>query len=778
MMEAFAVANSAIVIRPGAGALERRAADELQSYLRLLCGAELPVMDRAAATGHPRWILIGDADAVNTAGLKPDGFVLRTATVEGRPALVAAGNGGAAALYAVYELLERLGVVFQLTGDIVPSRNAGLAIPTLNVRVAPVIPYRGLHMRHFVMPWMGMEYFRKFLGQLAKMKCNYLEFYWYVGAPWISYSYRGEKKLIGDLYPKESGYTTWRATAATFGASDVKIGREHFAGEKVCAPEFQNCDTPEEAHRAARELLREVIRYAHSLNIRLWLGMGDCPGTPPNLGRHAPHAHFDPLMGSVVPAGDPAGVEIWNAALDSMVKTYPEADGYWLWLSEDYYHSADPDTKRTLAQYDRSLVPSLEEIKRIGYDRPATQEQLDADVGLLHYGRQLSQHFVQAHPGRRLGIAVLGRAYLFRALDAVVPREVAFSSMEASSNWNRFSKVPMHLFGDVAGREMFLIPRLDDDESELAMQFNNSLYFKDDVLAGSARYGLAGIAPQTGKTRGLEQNVKYVAEGCWNPSLTPTAFYAGYSRRLFGEAAPAMEKAFLILEDVEKFLGWRGFGNFINYADVPEILLMGLFKEQENPFDGPSEAIRNAAFHFHQPEHLDKNAAEPIWVQANRYKHKLFGGGVGRLHDALAWLAQARDTVPAGSRHEWEYLDGKTRQFISHLESLRALLAGFLSYAEAFDKKNQEERQRLLDALSRSEAAFGEARRRARATASMLASLIDDPSEQYILFRYNVRYLRPIEEFSRFIGNVVNYHNGQPYWERIEWDVIAPPHTG
>ena len=30
-------------------------------------------------------------------------------------------------------------------------------------------------------------------------------------------------------------------------------------------------------------------------------------------------------------------MEIWTAMMNSMIETYPEADGYWLWLAEGYY---------------------------------------------------------------------------------------------------------------------------------------------------------------------------------------------------------------------------------------------------------------------------------------------------------------------------------------------------------------------------------------------------------------------------------------------------------
>jgi hypothetical protein len=31
----------------------------------------------------------------------------------------------------------------------------------------------------------------------------------------------------------------------------------------------------------------------------------------------------------------------------------------------------------------------------------------------------------------------------------------------------------------------------------------------------------------------------------------------------------------------------------------------------------------------------------------------------------------------------------------------------------------------------------------------------------------------PLREFRVFIGNVVNFHRGQPYWQPVNWDIIA-----
>jgi len=336
-----------------------------------------------------------------------------------------------------------------------------------------------------------------------------------------------------------------------------------------------------------------------------------------------------------------------------------------------------------------------------------------------------------------------------------MPKDVAFSSMESSGVWNRRSKVPMELFGGMGQREFWLIPRLDDDASELGLQFNVGLYYHDDVLQGSLKNGVVGLAPQIGKTRGLEQNAKFLAGGAWNPSLSPEEFYSRYAKTIFGEpAATDLTKAFLKLQEAEAHMGWRGSANFLNYADMPEIRIMTLFGRQHSPFEGPDATIQKA-------------------VQASSYKHNLFGETIHLLSKSIDHLLEGESKIASGSRNEWEYLVGKTEQFILHLESVRTLLAGYFEYDKAFQARSKDEKD-FLNQLEASESLFYQARNRSRAAATKIAAKIDDPTEKYILFRYNVRFVRPLEEFCIFIKNVVNFHHGQLYWERVNWDVIQP----
>ena len=134
-----AQAEAAIIIGQDSGPFYRWVAGEVQRYVHQLSGAELPIATADAVPPQRNLIVLGGPEInplvaaaeqkqlVRFAGLKPDGFVVRTVELDGRPAIVAGGNDEAGTMYAGYELLERLGIVFQLTNDIIPQRKTGPA---------------------------------------------------------------------------------------------------------------------------------------------------------------------------------------------------------------------------------------------------------------------------------------------------------------------------------------------------------------------------------------------------------------------------------------------------------------------------------------------------------------------------------------------------------------------------------------------------------------------------------------------------------------------------
>ena len=48
-------------------------------------------------------------------------------------------------MYAAYELLERYGVTFEISGDILPEQTRTLELLELDLKMIPAFKYRGLH---------------------------------------------------------------------------------------------------------------------------------------------------------------------------------------------------------------------------------------------------------------------------------------------------------------------------------------------------------------------------------------------------------------------------------------------------------------------------------------------------------------------------------------------------------------------------------------------------------------------------------------------------------
>ena len=136
-----------VVIRDEAAGLERFAATELDRYLRRLFGAAVRIIP-APTKGAECVFLLGTRDRL--PGLAPgepalpsltdQGFVLRRSTCSGKPAMLVIGGSPTALLWGVYELVERYGVVYLLSGDVFPEKQAAFCLPEIDERFEPCAP--------------------------------------------------------------------------------------------------------------------------------------------------------------------------------------------------------------------------------------------------------------------------------------------------------------------------------------------------------------------------------------------------------------------------------------------------------------------------------------------------------------------------------------------------------------------------------------------------------------------------------------------------------------
>jgi len=740
-------AQAVIVVGPDAGEFGGWLAGELQGHLKKLTGAELPIVgsDNVPA-GKPRIVLGGpqanplaaaaeEKQLARFAGLKPDGFVLKRIELEGVPVLLAGGNDEAATMYAVYELLERLGIVFQLTNDIIPQQKPDLVLPALDVRMEPAFKDRGMHCWHGIRWYMGLADFRREIDQLAKLKMNVLQFYWGMGGPWTEFSYNGKAADIFGV--KESGFVAWPGASGT--AKSVVIGRECFPDDGYMGPpEFANVQTQEDAHRTAREFLREVIRYAHSRKVKVWLATGEIPFVPPNLVPRNVQKMRSFYCGVAIPHGEPAMLDIWEAAMRSMVETYPDADRYWVVSGEEsaFIPTSDPQTQALIREHEalRALLPK---------NNPAWMDNNLVDVVLAD---KLLRRIKTRHPEAKLGVELIFRGGQLRALDATLPKDVSLLNMV---NWP--GETAMSYFDGIEGRDLVVWPRITDDGCELNIQLNAMMYDHDETITGAVRYGLTGVLGQLNKARGAEQSAQYIAEGAWNPQIRCHSFYERYVGRLYGpEALDPIVKAFLLLEENEKTLGWRGRRGLLSTWAASCRMGVSLrsvnFKEEKLKLD-PQEVERA--------------------VQAAEGERKFWDGRAAHCSQALELLRQARPKVLPGSRDELDYVIYKTENFITVFEELAAVNEAKAAFDRALLAMSAEEpADQVGKQLEQCRTALDRANRLVRQAAEqMIPYARIAPTERHILWIFNKaipshdaaqRYLAEVIEEEKVSGTVTD----------------------
>ncbi len=732
-------AEAVIVVGQQSGPFDRWVAGELQRYLRKLSGAELPIVTSDKVPAEKTLILVGgpannpltasaqQKQLVSFAGLKPDGLVLKTIDMAGRPAVVAGGNDEAGTMYAVYDLLERLGIVFQLTNDIIPQQKPNLPLPKLDVRIEPVLKHRGMHCCHGIRWYMGLEDFRKEIDQLAKLKMNCLQFYWGMGGPWTEFSYGG--KVAEIIYPKESGYCAWAWNSGT--AKSVKIGRECFPQDGyIGPPEFARVQTQEQAYSTARDFLREIIRYAHTRKVQVWLAMGEMPFVPPNLILSTSKRFRKFYCGVAIPHGEPAMLDIWEAAVRSMIETYPEADRYWVCTGSELHIPADdPKTQALIRDYAgvRPLLPQKP---------PAA---MDTDVADVAAADTLVRRIRARYPAAKLGLELIFRGGHLRALDSVLSKDVWLMNMV---NWG--GETAMSYFDKIQGRELIVWPRITDDGGELNIQLNAMMYDHDKTIPDSARYGLTGVLGQLNKARGAEQSAQYIAEGAWNPQINCQSFYERYLRRLYGpDSLDALLKAFLLLEENEKTLGWHG--------------RKGLFGTYHHG-NRMGVALRRVNFKEEKLE-LDRRVVEKA-IKTAEADRKFWDGRAAHCRQALELLRQARPRVLPGSREELDYVIYKTENFITVFEELSAAGEAKATFDRAVLATNDGKADEVRKQLDQTQTALDRADRLVREAAQQMIPYAHIPTEKHILYLFNDA-MPSHEAARRYLAEVIAFRKEQ-----------------
>lgn len=768
------------IIVAGGGPVDQFTAHEMQRYLDALSGARLEIVspqEARRAPGALNWILLGGPEAndlvreaeakklVRFEGLKTGGFVLRSADVDGRHALIVGGNDQAATMYAAYDFVERLGAVFLITGDVLPSRQSNLPSPVLDVRSEPAFARRGIYttFEYENRSTMSLQDWHHWLDQMAKLKFNYLHLQWYPYEPWIRYEHQGEVKWMGDVSKPQTGYMLRSFDFGRQWTSEMEIGKDKFRAAGIypglAPPEFQNLHDSEQAFQIAQGFLRDIIDYAKSRQIHVWLGI-DATSVAPNLAKYATRTSnlpYDPIFGTFICPDNPVSLELNDARFKSLIQTYPGADGFFMWLPEGYpVCNHDARDRQFYLNLRPRYLGEAESHALFTADIAQDNDQIvDSNSGSMYFIEKLFEARDRIAPNVKLGVAAYGRLYLWPFIDKMFPKSVPFDEMESSGVWTP-TGVPMELFAGMRGRENTIINRIDDDSNMLGMQFNIHLYDKDQVLISSEKYGVSGFASQAYRDPETDWDIKYMSEGGYNAHLSPQQFYQDYATRIFGQAAaPRMMKAFDTLEKNEEFMGWRGRGNFACCGAPRELQIAYQVWKQPDYYDGPTVAD---------------------WREFISWAHNqtmYYNQSIRLLGSALADLQAAQADATPQSKERLTYMINRTQAYILHLQTLIAWEQAYIDLDAAFAEKPRVTNEAFVRNLDASLARFKEAQQKALATANRWSERIDYPaSDLGVLYRINTFMVTGTELARDLVQNIDNYYHGSDYLKPVDFGKV------
>jgi hypothetical protein len=778
-------ARAVIVIPRDASESIKWAVDELQRDLRSLSGAEVPIAPEGQVppdAADKSWILVGGPgqnSAVKEAvgkglsgfgGLENDGFVLKTFRLGKRPVVVAGGDSEAGTMYAVFELLEQLGVTFRLTGDIIPEQQTSLSVPPLSIAKQPAVAQRGFlveaHRASIAM--LSYKDWSPLFDQMAKMKLNHLAYWWFGHQPDVQYSYRDEPKLIGDISTKASGYiNTMYEGFGSRTTDDVVIGKHWFPGRRLAPAELQQVETPAQAFAAVQDLQRRMIQYAKKRHIKMWI-VDELAVLPPNLARHTDRIGplpFEGVFGTFVDPLDPVNREIQVNRLRALKDTYPEAEGYFLNIPEVYYALTRARDRDFFAQpQQQALFQDLLALMLPWDTRWLSNrdEMVNSTLGYLDLFKYLLAKRDDVAPNAKLGLMTVGRGYVMPKFDKLLPKEIPFATFDTGGpcGYGTGAGMPMSYFGGMGQRVRIDSPYLDDDCDIVGQQFNVWVYTdKDRIFTDGMKNGLTGVAPWMAQPRGTEANSSFLAKADWNPQLTREEFYKDYSARLFGSsAAPDMFRAFMTLETKKAYLTQ---GQVEDYpttmpccSALPVVSLAHEYSLQDNPFDGPKGPVWQQFI-----------ARAPVDIG-------FFEHSIALDEDALARLHAAEPKVAPQGKHELAYLISRTE---SNRDAMRAQITerkAYLAFDRAFRERGAVSRTQFVADLEASLQQFETAHQQAQVAATEYAQIVDFTSDLETLYHLNVSTDLGLDLVYQWMKTIVDFHRGKLYTNHVPFEKL------
>ena len=566
-----------IVISERASPVERYAAEELRKYLALLYHLDAPLRDALPTTldgpaivvGHPKnHPSLANAD---WPALSADGFCLKTVRTD-PPMLVVAGGSGRGTLFGVYELVERFGVRFLLSGDVLPEQPEPFCLTGFDETIEPSYPIRAMrpmvNVPESAAPWSLVD-FTGFIDQMAKLKFNTVATIIQESGPWLDYEFRGVRRPAGDIF---YGYR--------FPIDDDFIGKELFPGRsEFYSPVLAPARNEEERKQLGIGLVRAILAHCKSRDLMSLLifsfmepptalkhqfnEWASLPLPDPDRIKSAIHSStpveefgVNPDYAAWMNVCDPVVRGLTAHRLKALINTYPEADFYHLGVSEHRAGVVDSNEIFRLLDAKYHLSPefdwekALQDFASSPFDRERYQNQMKGDLLFLYVLDKI------LNEENLLGQTVKPDAAL--GVLGVMPQlaPVVTKMLPNNSSFVEFLDYGTHGTADQIFRILPLLEAKVPTRLEIGIHDDNDMYFPqanveslERIVKATAHLGMQGYVSALWQIRQSDLSAAYLGRASWPAAPTASEFYRDFFPRLVGAAAAAdFEQAYRMLE--------------------------------------------------------------------------------------------------------------------------------------------------------------------------------------------------------------------------------------
>jgi len=551
-----------------ANGLEWFAAVELQGYVQRLFGVSVSVVS-APGDSADVLFLLGTSARLPAAGLgeqslpqlSDQGFLLRKTKGGAKPAMAIVGGSPRALLWGVYELVERYGVTYLLSGDVYPERQA-FFLPEIDRVFEPTFKMRWFKtMGDFAMGmegW-GIADYRPFLDQLAKLKFNRIR----IGGcsptdPFLDLQLKGVRRQSAVLWYGEH-----------YPITPDMPGRKLFGNEA----EFWNPDLPppqasyEQLAAAGQRHVHALIAYAHSRGIEA-SSVWSLVEFPKDLQSVIPDAQKVQQLGYLTVSPGPAArpddlelTEIGGAVIRTILNEYPDANAYGFPVSTEFpswidlYQWAWQELDK---QYGIESVLPLEEVLRRAKQRTdhwegGAQRSVMEVKGhitglyyLLHLWNSPDVLPKSRKPDARLVVYEVAEE-LWPILPRILPKN---SELSITMDYNPTRVLRRrNVLTTVPAKEIpttMVLTLHDDSVGTLPLLTTGALH---ELVTDMRKCGISGFGTRQWLIGDHDASTAYLSKAAWDPSTTPTAVYSDQVRAVCGQAA--VEPMLAMFHEVE-----------------------------------------------------------------------------------------------------------------------------------------------------------------------------------------------------------------------------------